>query len=203
MLLKMYPENPEDKNVRIIAHILRKGGIVIVPTDSVYGIACDINKPKAIERIARLKGLKVEKADFSFIFNDISGLSEYTKPMSNDVFKALKKNLPGPFTFILEANNKISRIFKNKKRTLGVRIPDNNITRAIVKELGNPILTSSVVDIDEIIEYTTDPSLINDNYKDTVDIIIDGGYGNNKASTVVDCTSEEITVIREGELELV
>ena len=202
MLLKIYPDNPSEKQIRLVTETLRNGGIVIIPTDSVYGIACDITKPRAIERVAQLKGIKPEKADFSFIFKDISGLSEYTKQISNDSFKVMKKNLPGPFTFILNANNKIPKIFKNKKKTLGIRIPDNNIPKAIVQELGNPILSTSVHDDDEILEYTTDPSLIHDRYENLVDIVIDGGYGNNEASTVADCTGEGIEIIREGVEEL-
>jgi len=202
MILKLYEDNPSDIYIRKTVETLEDGGVVIIPTDSVYAIVCNINRPKAIDRVAQIKGTKIEKADFSFIFNDLSGLSEYTMPMSNDVFKVLKRNLPGPFTFILDANTKIPKIFKNKKKTLGIRIPNNNICRKIVEVLGNPLMCTSVLDVDEIIEYTTDPSLIYDNYKNIVDLIIDGGYGNNTASTVVDCTNDKISILRQGEFEL-
>ena len=202
MLIKIYPDNPAEKYIRQIAETMKNGGVVIIPTDSVYAIACDINRPKAIEKVAQLKGLKVDKADFSFLFNKLSTISEYTKPIHNDVFKLMKKNLPGPFTFILDANNKIPKLFKNKKKTLGVRIPDNDIVHEIIKEIGNPILSSSVIDEDDIVEYTTDPSLIHDRFKDLVDFVIDGGYGNNEASTVVNCTGGDIEIIREGVKEI-
>ena len=202
MLLKIYPDNPAEKYIREVAEVLKKGGVIIIPTDSVYGIACNIYSPKAIEKVARLKGLKAEKADFSFLFNDLSEISEYTRPMGNDIFKVMRKNLPGPFTFILRANNKIPKLFRNKKKTLGVRIPDNNIVKEIIKELGNPILTSSVIDDDDVIEYTTDPSLIHDKYENLVDIVIDGGYGNTEASTVIDASENEIDIIRQGVKEL-
>ena len=202
MLLKIYPDNPSEREIRFVTEEIENGGVVIIPTDSVYGFACDIKKPRAIEKIARIKGLKPEKADFSFVFYDLSSISEYTKPINNEVFKLLRKNLPGSFTFILNANSKIQKIFKNKKKTLGVRIPDNEIARGIVKELGNPIIISSVHDEDEIIEYTTDPSLIHERYENLVDLVIDGGYGNNEASTIVDCTGAEFEIIREGVKEL-
>jgi tRNA threonylcarbamoyl adenosine modification protein (Sua5/YciO/YrdC/YwlC family) len=198
MLIKLYPGNPNSREIRKIADTLRSGGIIIYPTDTVYGIGCDINNQKAVERIAKLKGIKPEKAQFSFICHDLSHISDYTRPLDNTIFKLMKRNLPGPFTFILEANNNVPKLFKSKKKTVGIRVPANDIARDIVKELGNPILSTSIKDEDDVIEYTTDPELINEKYSDLVDIIIDAGYGNNEASTVVDCTGDEPEIIREG-----
>jgi len=198
MLLKIYPENPNLKHIRIVTECLLDGGIIIYPTDTVYGLGCDIFKSKAIEKIAQIKGINVAKANFSFICNDLSQLSDFCKPISNDVFKMMRNNLPGPFTFILNANNNVPKLMQSKKKTVGIRIPDNNIPLEIVKELGHPIMSTSVHDEDEILEYTTDPELIYEKYQQLVDIVIDGGYGDNEASTVVDCTEEEIFIIREG-----
>lgn len=198
MLLKIYPENPNPRYIRMVSECLSDGGIVIYPTDTVYGLGCDIFKAKAIERIAQIKGINVNKANFSFICNDLSQLSDYCKPISNDVFKLMRKNLPGPFTFILNANNNVPKLIQSKKKTVGIRIPDNNIPLEIVRELGNPIMSTSIHDEDEIIEYTTDPELIYEKYLNLVDIVIDGGFGDNEASTVIDCTQDEITIIREG-----
>ena len=161
-------------------------------------MGCDIKAHKSIEKIARLKGLNPVNPDMSLIFRDMSQLSEYTVIRDNSVFKLLKRNLPGPFTFIVQANNQIPKLFKNKKKTVGIRIPDNNIVHEIVSELGRPIMTTSIHDPDEVIEYTTDPELIYEKYRDIAEIVIDGGYGRNEASTIVDCTSEEITIIRQG-----
>lgn len=204
MFVKLYEDNPSPKKIESIVEILEAGGVIIYPTDSVYGIGCDLMKAGAVERIAKMKGLKPEKANFSLICYDLSHISNYTKPIENTVFKLMKKSLPGPFTFILEANNNVPKIFKSNKKTIGIRVPDNNIIREIVKVLGRPIVTTSVHDDDEIIEYTTDPELINERYRDMVDVVIDGGYGNNEPSTVVDCTGDEIEIIRQGigELEL-
>jgi len=198
MLIKIYPDNPNQKEIQKVVEILKAGGIIIYPTDTIYGIGCSINKPKAVQRIAQIRGINLNKANFSFIFYDLSHIADYTKHLSNDVFRLLKRNLPGPFTFILEANNNIPKIFKTKKKTIGIRIPDNNIIREIVKELGNPILSSSIHDEDDIIEYTTDPELIHEKYAHLTDAVIDGGYGDNIPSTVVDCTSEEFEILREG-----
>src|SRR6056297_3062576 len=166
MLLRLYNENPNPREVIKVAEVLRDGGIIIYPTDTVYGLGCDITNVKAVEKVARFKGLKIEKTNFSFICSDLSHLSDYTRPISNSVFKLIKKNLPGPFTFILEANNNVPKYFKGKKKTVGIRIPDNNIIRDIVYELGNPILSTSIHDEDEIREYTTDPELIYEKYQD-------------------------------------
>lgn len=198
MLLKIYPENPNSKYIQLVAGCLRSGGVIIYPTDTVYAIGCDIYQPKAVERVAQIKGIKAEKANFSIICEDLSHISDLTKPFSTKIYKIMKKALPGPFTFILNANNQIPRIFQSRKKTIGIRIPDNNIPRDIVKELGNPIISTSVYDEDEIIEYTTDPELIYEKYKDLVDLVIDGGYGDNEASTVIDCTSDDLVVVRQG-----
>jgi len=202
MLLKIHPETPGERQIKIVTEKLQEGGVIIYPTDSVYGLGCDVYNHKAIEKLARIKGIKPEKAQFSFIFYDLSQISEYTRQINNNIFKLMKKNLPGPFTFILEANNNVPKLFKSKKKTIGLRIPDNNIAREIVRELGNPIVTTSVYDDDEIIEYTTDPELIYDNYSGKVDLVIDGGFGNNEPSTVLDCTGGEIEIIRQGIGEL-
>ncbi len=202
MLIRIYPENPNPRHIRQVVDVLDVGGIVIYPTDTVYALGCDIKAKKAIERIARLKGLNPLNPDLSLIFHDMSQLSEYTIIRDNPTFKMLKRNLPGPFTFIVKANNQIPGLFKNRKKTVGIRIPDNNIVLEIVRELGRPIITTSVHDPDEIIEYTTDPELIHEKYRDFADIVVDGGYGRNEASTVVDCTGPEPVIIRQGLGEL-
>lgn len=202
MLLRIHPENPSANQIQKVVDTLKAGGIIIYPTDSVYGMGCDITNHKAVEKVAKMKGTTVEKANFSFICYDLSSISEYTKPFDSNIFKLMKKNLPGPFTFILPASKKVPRLLENKKKTVGIRVPDNNIPREIVRALGNPIITTSVHDDDEIIEYTTDPELIYDHYKDKVDIIIDGGYGKIEPSTVVDCTGHEIEITRQGIGEL-
>ena len=203
MLIKIYPENPNPREIKKRAQIIDDGGLVIYPTDTIYGIGCDITKPKAVARLAQIQGLDMDKAFFSFIFNDLSQLSEYTKPMSNPAFKLLKRNVPGPFTFIFEANNNIPKLFKTRRKTIGIRLPDNNIVRAIVSELGRPLLSSSVHDDqDEVTEYITDPELIHERYGNVVDAVIDGGYGDNQPSTVVDCTTDEFEIIRQGKGEL-
>ena len=199
MLLKLYPTNPNPRYIKMIMECLADGGLIIFPTDTIYGLGGSISSPKALERICQIKGIKKEKANFSFIFHDLSMLSEFTRPINNDVFKMMKRNLPGPFTFILEANNNIPRIFQSKKKTIGIRIPDQPIITNIVREFGTPIMTTSLVDEeDEIGEYLTDPEEIYERYQDKVDIIIDGGYGDNQASTIVDCTDNEIVITRQG-----
>lgn len=202
MILKMYPENPNPRHLEKIVEVLRKGGIIIYPTDTIYGIGCDIHNHKAVENIARIKGIKADKANFSIICYDLSQISDYTRPLSNAVFKLMKKNLPGPFTFILNANNKVPSIFQSNKKTVGIRIPDNRIILEIVREFGSPILTTSVHDVDEIVEYTTDPELIHETYNEKVDLVVDGGFGQNIASTIVDCTGDEFVIIRQGIEEL-
>jgi len=198
MLLRIHPETPSQRQINIVVECLNDGGIIICPTDTVYGLGCDIFKSKAIERIARIKGIKPEKANFSFLCHDLSHIADFTKPIENNLFKLMRRLLPGPYTFILEANNTVPKYIQNKKKTVGIRIPDNNIPVEIVKTLGHPIMSTSIHDEDELIEYTTDPELIYEKYKDQVDIVIDGGFGGNQASTVIDCTGDEIQIVREG-----
>lgn len=198
MLLRINPDKPNYDEIAQVVTCLRDGGVVIYPTDTVYGIGCDINKQRAVERVCKIKGIDPEKANFSFICSDLSHLSDFTKPISTATYKVMRKALPGPFTFILEANNNVPKLFRSKKKTVGIRIPDNTICLEIVKQLGNPIMSTSVHDDDEIIEYTTDPELIHDKYKDLVDIVIAGGYGNNEASTIVDCSEGGFQILRQG-----
>jgi len=202
MLLKIYPENPNPKAIEQVVEVLRRGGLVIYPTDTVYGLGCDITNHRAIEAVARIRNIKPEKANFSFICYDLSNLSDYSKPIDNSIFRILKKALPGPFTFILNASGLVPKLLSSKKKTVGIRVPDNAIAREIVRQLGNPILSTSIKDDDDIIEYSTDPELIYEKYQDLVDIVIDGGYGGNVASTVVDVTSGEFEVVREGKGDL-
>lgn len=198
MLLRIHPDNPAPRHIKMVIETLEKGGLVIFPTDSIYGLGCSIYQSRAVDKIAQIKGTKKEKANFSVIFNSLSMLSEFTKPFENTIFRLIRRNLPGPFTFILNANNNIPKIFQSKKKTVGIRIPDEPIVSLIVEELGHPLLTTSIRDEDEIVEYTTDPGLIYEKYKDLVDIVIDAGYGDNEPSTIVDCTSGEPVVIRQG-----
>jgi tRNA threonylcarbamoyl adenosine modification protein (Sua5/YciO/YrdC/YwlC family) len=198
LLLRINPDNPNYDEIAQVVTCLHNGGVVIYPTDTVYGIGCDINKQRAVERVCKIKGIDPEKANFSFICSDLSHLSDFTKPINTTTYKVMKKALPGPFTFILEANNNVPKLFKSKKKTVGIRIPDNTICLEIVKQLGNPIMSTSVHDDDEIIEYTTDPELIHEKYKDIVDIVIAGGYGNNEASTIIDCSEGDFTILRQG-----
>jgi tRNA threonylcarbamoyl adenosine modification protein (Sua5/YciO/YrdC/YwlC family) len=197
-LIKLYPENPDPRRIQKIVEVLRDGGVIIYPTDTVYGMGCNIHNLRAVERIAQIKGIKVKKHNFSFICYDLSNISEYTRSLSTSVFKIMKKALPGPYTFILEANNQVPKILNSNKKTVGIRVPDHPIPRLLVKELGAPILTTSIHDEDDVIEYSTDPELIFEKYKDLVDIVIDGGYGNNVASTILDCSGDEIEVVRLG-----
>lgn len=201
MLIKIYPENPNPKEIAKVIETLRNGGLIIYPTDTIYGIGCDITNARAVEAICKIKGIDPRKHNLSFICYDLSHISEFAK-VSNDIFKIMKKNLPGPFTFILEGNNKLPKLFKEKK-TVGIRVPDNNIIRTIVNELGNPIMSASVKDADEVQEYFTDPELIHEKFENKVDIVIDGGYGEMEPSTIVDCTGEEIEITRQGKGELI
>ena len=194
--IKIYNENPNPKTIDKVVAVLKKGGLIIYPTDTVYGLGCDIHNNKALEKIALLKGVKIEKATFSFICNNLSHLSDYVKQIDSSTFKILKRALPGPYTFILPGSKNLPKVFK-KKKTVGIRIPDNTITQSIVKVLGNPIVSTSIRDDDEILEYTTDPELIFQKWGNLVDLVIDGGYGGNSASTVIDLTNEPI-IIREG-----
>lgn len=199
--IKIYNKNPNSKEIEKVVKVLKNGGLIIYPTDTVYGLGCDISNNKALERIARLKGVKLDKANFSFICYNLSNLSQYVKQIDTPTYKILKRALPGAYTFILNGNNNLPKVFK-KKKTVGIRIPNNNIAREIVKELGNPIVSTSIRDDDDVIEYTTDPELIYEKWKDKVDLVIDGGYGGNQASTVIDLTKDEIQIIREGKGDL-
>lgn len=202
MLFKINSDNPEMRKVGQIAEILRQGGVIIYPTDSVYALGCDIDQPKAIERICQLRGLKPEKAMLSLICKDISQVSEYAAQIDNEIFKLLKEHLPGPYTFILKASRSVPKKFVNRKKTIGVRIPQNNIALAIVEELGRPLMTASLKSDDEILEYFTDPIDIYEDYKKRVDAVIDGGIGGNEPSTIIDCSGDEPVMIREGAGEI-
>lgn len=198
MLIKIYPNNPNEKQLAEVVACLRNGGIIIYPTDTVYGLGCDIYQAKAIEKLCKIRNINPEKANLSFICADLSHLSDFVKPIENAVFRVLKHALPGPFTFILNANNKVPKLMHSNKKTVGIRVPDNDIARNIVKLLGNPIVSTSIHDDDEVVEYSTDPELIYEKYKDLVDMVIDGGYGELQASTVVDYTSDEPVIVRQG-----
>ena len=198
MLLKIYPNSPSQRNIKTVVACFNKGSLIVFPTDTIYGLGCGIKHIKAVNRIESYKGLKKGTANFSMIINNLSMLADYTKPIDNAIFKLMRKNLPGPFTFILNANNNIPKIFQSKKKTIGIRIPDNAILKEIIEQLGSPIITTSIHDDDDIIEYSTDPELIYEKYNNFVDVVIDGGYGDNEASTVVDCTSGEPIIVRQG-----
>ncbi len=195
--IKLYEENPNPRQIEKIGNVLRKGGLVIYPTDTVFGLGCDITNSKALQRIARIKGVKLEKANWSFVCADLSNLSDYVRQIDSTTFKLLKRALPGPYTFILPGNNNLPKDFK-KKKTVGIRVPDNSIAQALVSQLGHPIVSTSIRDEDDILEYTTDPELIFEKWQNLVDVVIDGGYGDNVASTVIDVSEGEPEVIREG-----
>ena len=200
MLIKIYPENPNQKEIDKVVNVLRDGGLVIYPTDTVYAMGCDALNVRAVERICQIKGINPQKSNLSIICYDLSNISAYAK-VSNAAFKLMKKHLPGPFTFILPTSSELPKIYKNRKE-VGIRVPDNNIIRTLVQALGNPILTMSIHDEDELIEYSTDPELIHEKYDRQVDIVIDGGYGETEPSTVVDCTADDFTIVRQGKGEL-
>ena len=195
--VKIYKDNPNPKEIAKVVAVLKKGGLIIYPTDTVYGLGCDITNNKALERVARIKGVKLEKANFSFVCHDLSNLSDYVKQIDTATFKVLKRALPGPYTFVLPGAKSLPNAFK-KKKTVGIRVPDNNIALEIVKQLGNPIISTSIYDEDEILEYTTDPELILEKWDNLVDMVIDGGYGDNEPSTIIDFSGDEPEVIREG-----
>ncbi|MBA6151484.1 L-threonylcarbamoyladenylate synthase [Gelidibacter maritimus] len=195
--IRIYEENPNAKEIKKVIKVLKDGGLIIYPTDTVYGLGCDINNIKALERVAQIKGVKLDKANFSFICHDLSNLSDYVKQIDTSTFKILKRALPGPYTFILPGAKTLPHPFK-KKKTVGIRVPNNNIALEIVRQLGRPIISTSIRDEDEIIEYTTDPELILEKWDNLVDLVIDGGYGDNLASTIVDLSEDEPTIIREG-----
>ncbi len=197
MLLNIHPETPDPKRMRKVVDTLRSGGLIIYPTDTVYSIGCDLLNVKAVARVAQIKGLKPEKANFSLICHDLSHISEYAR-IETPVYKLMKRHLPGPFTFILNGSSNLPKLFKSKKKEVGIRVPDNLIARGLVEMLGNPLIATSVHDEDEVIEYTTDPELIYEKYKDQVDIVINGGFGNNEASTIINVTSGEPVLERQG-----
>lgn len=196
-LIKVHPENPHERAIQQVVEVLKNGGLVIYPSDTVYGLGCDITNLKAMEKLAKLKGVKLDKSQFSFVCNDLRHLSHYTKPISNSNFKLLRRALPGPFTFVLEASNNLPNSYKNRK-TVGIRVPNHLVPKMIVEKLGNPIASTSIKDDDEIIEYTTDPELIAEKFDKLVDLVVDSGMGDNQASTIVDLTNEEVVVLREG-----
>ena len=196
-IIKIYEDKPSEAAIKKVVEVLKNGGLVIYPTDTVYGLGCDITNSRALEKIAKIKGIKLEKANFSFVCSDLSNLSDYVKQIDTSTFKILKRALPGPYTFILPGNNDLPKEFR-KKKTVGIRVPDNNIAREIVKLLGNPIVSTSIHDEDEVIEYSTDPELIFEKWNNKVDLVIDGGYGDNIASTIIDLTGYEPEVVREG-----
>lgn len=195
--VKIYNENPNPKEIQKVVNVLKSGGLVIYPTDTVYGLGCDIKNSKALEKIAKIKGIKIDKAKLSFICDDLSHLSIYVKQIDTPTFKILKRALPGPYTFILPGSTNLPKVFK-KKKTVGIRIPNNNIIRTLVSELGNPIVSTSIRDDDDILEYTTDPELIFEKWRNLVDLVIDGGYGGNQGSTIIDLTENQPKIIREG-----
>ncbi|GGI57647.1 threonylcarbamoyl-AMP synthase [Winogradskyella haliclonae] len=195
--IKIYPENPNPREIQKVVDVLKKGGLVIYPTDTVYGLGCDITNIKALERIAKIKGVKLEKSSFSFICEDLSNLSDYVKQIDTSTFKILKRALPGAYTFILPGSKNLPNPFK-KRKTVGIRVPDNSIILSLVNLLGNPIVSTSIRDDDDVLEYTTDPELIHEKWDNLVDVVIDGGYGDNEASTVIDLSEDEPVIIREG-----
>jgi tRNA threonylcarbamoyl adenosine modification protein (Sua5/YciO/YrdC/YwlC family) len=195
--IKIYPDKPSEAAIAKVVKVLQNGGLVIYPTDTVYGLGCDITNSRALEKIAKIKGVKLEKANFSFICHDLSNLSDYVRQIDTSTFKILKRALPGPYTFILPGNNNLPKEFK-KKTTVGIRVPDNNIVLEIVRQLGNPIVSTSIRDEDDVIEYTTDPELIFEKWQNLVDLVIDGGYGDNVGSTIIDLSEHEPIIIREG-----
>jgi len=196
--IKLYEENPQENKIDTIVEILKEGGLVIYPTDTVYGLGCDIYNTKAVERIKQIKGEKGKRTNLAFICYDLSHLSQYTAKVTTPKFKMMKKTLPGPFTYILDASSKVPKIMNSNKKTVGIRVPDNNIVREIVRKLGNPIVSTSIRDEDEVIEYSTDPELIYEKFQHMVDVVIDGGFGGNVASTIIDYTDDEYEIIREG-----
>ena len=198
MLLEIHPDNPNPHSIAKVVDCLRSGGVIVYPTDTVYAFGCDIFNHKALERVCLIKGIKMSKANFSFICSSLSHISDYSKNVSTHVYKLMRKSLPGPYTFILQATSTVPKLFKSKKKTVGIRVPDNSIALAIIRELGNPILSSSIHKDDDLLTYSTDPLIIYERYKSITDITIDGGYGKNEESTVIDCTGEEPEVIRAG-----
>jgi len=198
MLLKIYPENPSPRHVKMVKECLLDGGVIIYPTDTVYAFGCHAFNNKGLEIISKLKGIKKKEAEFSFVFSDLSQLSNYTKAFDKSIFKLMKRNLPGAFTFILHANNSVPKIFSNKKKTIGIRIPNHPVALEIVNQLGDPLISSSIKANDEILEYNTDAEVLHDEFQDVVDMVIDGGSGDNQVSTMVNCLNAEVEILRQG-----
>lgn len=203
MILKIHPDNPNSREIKKVIECLKDGGVIVYPSDTVYGIGCDIFNKKAVERIAKIKGINIKKNNFSFICSDLSHISDFTKPIDNSTYKLMKRNLPGPFTFILNANNSIPKLFKINKKTIGIRVPNHNIPLEIVSQLGNPIITTSVKEDDKILEHSTNPELIYEKLKHLVDIVIDGGFTGIQPSTIVDCTGNDFEIIRQAKGKLI
>lgn len=202
MLIEILGSTPDSRKIKQVVDVLKNGGIVVIPTDTIYAFATSLNNKKGLERLAKFKGVKLNKAQFSLICDGLSDIASFTRPIERNVFRALKNSLPGPFTFILNANNHVAKLFGTNKKEVGIRVPNHQITKAIVEELGHPLVSTSVHDNDEIIEYTTDPEAIFNRYEDQVDLVVDSGYGKNQASTIVDCTTGELTILRQGIGEL-
>jgi tRNA threonylcarbamoyl adenosine modification protein (Sua5/YciO/YrdC/YwlC family) len=202
MLIKIYPDNPAPRHVEMVVNTIKEGGLVIYPTDSVYAIGCDMYNQDAIDRLCQVIGKKPENANLALICYDLKNISEYCTPFSNSVYKLMRSSLPGAYTFILKSNNKVPKLFKNKKKEIGIRVPDNNIPREIVNALGNPIVTASIKMQEGYSEYPTDAETIYEQFKKQVDLVVDGGPGNNEHSTVLDCTGDEVILIREGKGEV-
>lgn len=202
MLIEILGSTPDSRKIKQVVDVLKNGGIVVIPTDTIYAFATSLNNKKGLERLAKFKGVKLNKAQFSLICDGLSDIASFTRPIERNVFRALKNSLPGPFTFILNANNHVAKLFGTNKKEVGIRVPNHQITKAIVEQLGHPLVSTSVHDNDEIIEYTTDPEAIFNRYEDQVDLVVDSGYGKNQASTIVDCTTGELTVLRQGIGEL-
>ncbi|HHZ81670.1 MAG TPA: threonylcarbamoyl-AMP synthase [Flavobacteriales bacterium] len=198
MIIPIHPDNPDPRKVREVVNILRKDGVIVLPTDTVYSFACSLGSSKGFDRIARIKGLRPNKAHFSILCADLSDLSNYTRPVPNEVYKLMKRALPGPFTFILQAGGNIPKLFRSTKKTIGIRVPDNGVAQAVIREIGMPLVVSSVHDEDDVLEYTTDPELISERHGHAVNAVINGGFGELYASTIIDCTSGIPEVIREG-----
>lgn len=196
MLLQIHPKNPQERLIKQVVNCLKSGGVIIYPTDTIYGLGCDISQPKAIEKICQIKNIQPSKAMLTFICRDLSHMSDYTKPIDTPLYRILKSHLPGPFTFILPASKQVPKLLQNKKATIGLRIPDNEICRKILEELGNPILSVSLPG--EMVEEYTDPEIIHNNFENKVELVIDGGIGGMVPSTVVDCTTQQWTVLRQG-----
>jgi tRNA threonylcarbamoyl adenosine modification protein (Sua5/YciO/YrdC/YwlC family) len=198
MILKIHPKNPEPRKIAEVVAVLAKGGVAIVPTDTIYAFVCDLSQYKGFEKICRIKGIKPEKANFSLLCKDLSNISNYTKPFDRSIYKLLNKALPGPYTFLLEASNEVPSLFRSKKKTIGLRIPDHPIIQELIEALGRPLVSTSLHDLDEIVAYPSDPELIAEQWESVVDVVVDGDFGHIVASTIIDCTSGEAVLLREG-----